>query len=107
MKIVRDIAAGIAASALFGLIDYQFLSLSATSKIIGLMLTFAVTFFIAMRLTKEPSGTGIVSDTKVDGNLDASIKNIDIEGEQDISVGSRNDIKGDATVEIDGVKIRK
>lgn len=107
MKIVREIAVGIAASASFGLIDYLFLSLSATSKVAGLILTFAVTLFIAMRFTKEASGDEIFSDTKVDGNLDASVKNIDIESERDISVGSRNEIKGDATIEFDGVKIRK
>lgn len=107
MKIVKDIAAGVSASACFGLIDYLFLSLSGTMKIIGLVLTFAVALFIAMRFTKEPVGTRIVSETKVDGALGASVKNIDIEGERDISIGSGNEIKGDATIKIDDVKIRK
>jgi hypothetical protein len=107
MNLVKDIGAGIAASALFGAIDYFLLSLPPFLRVAGLAVTFGIAVIVAKRFSRSSQAVKILSETKTGGTLDASIKDIDVEGGSDTSIGSNNDSSGDMNISIEGVRIKK
>lgn len=114
MTIFRDIAVGVAASAAFALIQRTYFPLSPTATIASLVLVFVIAAGLAMFLGKRApdaqekgEGTSIASDNETDGQAKLDVKDVDVKGSGDVSIGSGNKSKGDMTVKVERTKVRK
>lgn len=104
---LRALLPGVAASALFWLLDRTMLNLSAPARTVGMVAAFlALTFLSLAVLRRGDRRRSIASRRRIGGNLDQTMGDVTIAGGDDVELLSGDRVKGDARVKIRKLDLR-
>lgn len=108
MRLVRDVAIGVTAGAIFAVGQQYLFPLNTVWKWVGIATVFLVAVAgaaLADRSTTKGSRAGLMSRTRTKGNLDASVRGADVETDAGADIMSDNIVEGDARYTIEDSKI--
>lgn len=103
MNVMQNVLAGVAASAIFWLLDKQLLALPSEYQVFRIAVVFLTTFLAATRMSKPSKGIDVASGINTSGDFNAEVSDSTFQSDDEIRVGSGNKVRGSADVSVSGV----